>query len=568
MSPLKHTVTNRVLFCVLKNERNPSYYFGRNRYCTASNNNATSTNPPPVHQKAQFVTFDDVLKKRRSEASRSIIVQVKNEKSYYKLFSYLEKFGTTKNSFFYFLAPESNYILTEFESVEALQAALTSGQHLDQDEIVPVRSPLMWFRLDTKIDHLCSSEPKLRREPTTDVPPSQIQKVLQESATFSDDMLALYNCVKLNELSTRLRFISAHQVETAFKGLFPFCSVLPFGSSINGFGKINSDLDLVLSFDGRLKHEVAPSRLIFHSKSLIGTSRMHNQRHLETVADVLQYFLPGCNQVKRILRARVPILRYKQDITGIDCDLSSVNLSGVYMSELLYMFGTYDWRVCPLVFTVRYWAKEVGLTNPAPGRWITNFSLTLLVLFYLQYEKIIPTLETLIKHKRPEDTRSFDDVDCSFLRDLKFLPEDCTEEKNVSLVDLLHRFFQFYSSFDFGSYAISLNSGTIIPKPEYSALYIVNPLEKYLNVSKNVSPEECERIRMQFRGAAWNMECSLGSGKDDEKWGLLDLINSHILNRSSSPRKGSLSTSRFTVQELFNENAEPVKRKKSKNQPT
>ena len=75
--------------------------------------------------------------------------------------------------------------------------------------------------------------------------------------------------------------------------------------------------------------------------------------------------------------------------------------SAVYMSELLYILGESDWRVRPLVFAVRSWAREIGLTNPTPGRWITNFSLTLLVLFYLQQHSkrhgpVLPTLNTMI----------------------------------------------------------------------------------------------------------------------------------------------------------------------------
>jgi poly(A) RNA polymerase len=71
------------------------------------------------------------------------------------------------------------------------------------------------------------------------------------------------------------------------------------------------------------------------------------------------------------------------------------------MSELLYILGEVDWRVRPLVFAVRSWACEIGLTNPTPGRWITNFSLTLLVLFYLQqqhgkFSPVLPTLNTMI----------------------------------------------------------------------------------------------------------------------------------------------------------------------------
>lgn len=71
------------------------------------------------------------------------------------------------------------------------------------------------------------------------------------------------------------------------------------------------------------------------------------------------------------------------------------------MSDFLYMMGEIDWRVRPLVFAIRRWAKEVHLTNSSPGRWITNFSLTLLVLAFLQKPlsspPVLPTLNELTK---------------------------------------------------------------------------------------------------------------------------------------------------------------------------
>jgi poly(A) RNA polymerase len=43
--------------------------------------------------------------------------------------------------------------------------------------------------------------------------------------------------------------MTARQIELALSGLFPQVTVLPFGSSVNGFGKTTCDLDLVLLAD-------------------------------------------------------------------------------------------------------------------------------------------------------------------------------------------------------------------------------------------------------------------------------------------------------------------------------
>lgn len=66
-------------------------------------------------------------------------------------------------------------------------------------------------------------------------------------------------------------------------------------------------------------------------------------------------------------------------------------------TELLYLYGELDPRVRHLVFTVRCWARTHGITSSIPGAWISNFSLTVMVLFFLQRRSppIIPTLDHL-----------------------------------------------------------------------------------------------------------------------------------------------------------------------------
>lgn len=59
-------------------------------------------------------------------------------------------------------------------------------------------------------------------------------------------MKMLHNLTKLDEVGNRLRYLMAQQIESTLSGLFPKVMALPFGSSVNGYGRIGCDLDLVL----------------------------------------------------------------------------------------------------------------------------------------------------------------------------------------------------------------------------------------------------------------------------------------------------------------------------------
>lgn len=112
-----------------------------------------------------------------------------------------------------------------------------------------------------------------------------------------------------------------------------------------------------------------------------------------------------------------------------------------------------------------------------------------------------------------------DGVNCTFLRDLNKLT--FKTKNNESLETLLRQFFEYYAQFDFKQFAICLNEGMPIRKPDHSVLYIVNPLERDLNVSKNVSLEELEKFRSEAQTAAWILESRRSKSQN---WGILSLF--------------------------------------------
>ncbi|KAL1512512.1 hypothetical protein ABEB36_002094 [Hypothenemus hampei] len=507
-----------------------------------------------------FIPFMEMIQMRRAQAARSIVVQVQSAQSYKELYTYCESKGKVENMLHYCEGTESmHFIIVEFKSESDVQNVLESGCHIDESQTVPTTSQFLWFRAASrklaKLKH--SKESILSIENGTDISSEiDLKESLRKCNTVSEQIMELYNSTKLNDVGQRLRFLTAKQVETTMSGMFPKLCAFPFGSSVNGFGKMGCDLDIVLRLTPDQDNE--QSRLIYHCKAAPGSERSTSQRNMEAVGDLINLFLPGCTQVRRILQARVPIIKFHQQFTNVECDLSMSNMSGVYMSDFLYLMGEIDPRIRPLIFAIRKWAKNVHLTNPSPGKWITNFSLTLLVLAFLQKPlhspPVLPTLNQLTKLAGPSDRYVTEDgINGTFLRDIRRLE---TKSRNTSsLQELLLEFFEYYAQFDFTNKAVCLNEAVSIAKPEYSALYIINPLERGLNVSKNVSLEELERFRVEVRNAAWLLESNENQQEDNK--GLLAIFE----NKNNMKLKANMAFSQkynrlMDVSTLFEEESD------------
>lgn len=145
-----------------------------------------------------------------------------------------------------------------------------------------------------------------------------------------------------------------------------------------------------------------------------------------------------------------------------------------------------------------------------------------------------------------------ENLNCTFLRDLNRLPADSYAQNDDDLHTLLFKFFEFYSQFDFQDKAISINEGRPIRKPNSHPIYIVNPLEQALNVSRNVSYEECERLRLEVRNAAWHLESSMDGHKTDD-WGILGLIEQKASRGLKKLLRVGNSHRLVSVKDLFND---------------
>lgn len=276
---------------------------------------------------------------RHCEAKRSIVVQVLSEQSYEDLYSYCSRFGNILSSHYYILdhnkrSTRSNYILLEFEQVASAAAALESSTIRESDTVehgAPVRSRFLWFASDkngTKLKPK-STPMKLVTSQVAEVDKEYLHESLQLADSISTQMQILYNKTRLNELAVRLRFMAALQIEEIFSGIYLDTRVYPFGSSVNGFGKLGSDLDLILKpLKDERRHSATHSniRLFFHEKEAVHGDREAKQMEISALAQMLSVFAPGVENVVPIPKARIPIVKYYQTLLGLHVDLSVSNM--------------------------------------------------------------------------------------------------------------------------------------------------------------------------------------------------------------------------------------------------
>ncbi|NXP45602.1 PAPD1 protein, partial [Heliornis fulica] len=471
-------------------------------------------------------TFTEVQTERLEQAERTVLIKCPkfNEK---KLLQYLSTYGNIDSHFFF--ENRGIHALIEFSeksSVASLQDAIGIPSAVVH-HVVPFKSRIFTFTLKNPVRQTDEGT-QVHLAPQSHIPVKELIQKLCHADSITTQMYILLNEYQLTEENTKLRFLACSLVRDFACAYFPDSTVKPFGSSVNTFGKLGCDLDMFLDFHDTQKHATkkkkGPFEMEYQMKRL-PSERLATQKILSVIGDCLDNFGPGCVSIQKILNARCPLVKFSHQPTGFQCDLSVSNSIAIRSSELLYIYGCLDSRVRALVFTVRCWARVHGLTNSVPGTWITNFSLTMMVMFFLQKRSppVIPTLDQLKELADEKDKHVIGGYDCTFVSDLrKIKPTKNTETLDV----LLSEFFEYFGNFDFRKNSLNLRKGKEVNKPESSPLYIWNPFEQELNISKNVNQPQLEKFVAMARESAWILQKEDKTQQviNKEPWGLAALL--------------------------------------------
>ena len=248
------------------------------------------------------------------------------------------------------------------------------------------------------------------------------------------------------------------------------------GSTVNGLGFRDSDIDIFIeTLEGKQKS---------FDDTMASLKSIHTILKRE-----LKMFIP-----EPIAHNRCPIVRLPfnqttvvkdRDIKVLVCDLSLSNGLAQRHSYLIRHFCRLEPRFQELYILLRFWAKINGFMG---SRHITSFTITQLVVFFCQSEGLLPTVDRL---RQSSDVKPLiiNGWDCSFSEDIELFIDN--HQNNDSLLQLLEKFFAFYSNFDFSHLIISTKTGLSKHKSEVLAQMDTTSVEKeaiFLEKSFRLTP--------------------------------------------------------------------------------
>ncbi|KAG8598676.1 hypothetical protein GDO81_002704 [Engystomops pustulosus] len=182
---------------------------------------------------------------------------------------------------------------------------------------------------------------------------------------LSQQILELFQACQQQITDLKKKDICRAELQREIQHIFPQSRLYLVGSSLNGFGTRSSDADLCLVIKDEPMNQQTEAR---HILSLL-------QKHF--------YTRLGYIERPQLIRAKVPIVKFRDKVSGVEFDLNVNNVVGIRNTFLLRAYAHIENRVRPLVLVVKRWAGHHGINDASRGT-LSSYSLVLMVLHYLQ----------------------------------------------------------------------------------------------------------------------------------------------------------------------------------------
>lgn len=99
-------------------------------------------------------------------------------------------------------------------------------------------------------------------------------------------------------------------------------------------------------------------------------------------------------EVKAIVQARMPVAKFVERETEVQCDICINNLLAVVNTRMLRDYSAVDPRLRTLVYCVKHWAKRRKVNEPWTGT-LSSYCYVLMCIHLLQSRNppILPCLQ-------------------------------------------------------------------------------------------------------------------------------------------------------------------------------
>ncbi|KAI0986393.1 hypothetical protein GJ496_002836 [Pomphorhynchus laevis] len=293
--------------------------------------------------------------------------------------------------------------------------------------------------------------------------------IQNKQESLSVEIMNVFQQNKQTDSQYQLRQNLRSCLQTIFIQVFPKCSLHLVGSSSNGFGSSTADADMCL---------MLTDDTICQRTESINLLRLI-QRSMRELS--FAYF-------PFVIRAKVPILRFTDRISGLSVDLNLNNPAGIQNTRLIKAFSTKDIRVQPLGIVIKLWAKSNKI-NDASQQTLSSYSLIMMTLHFLQYvcnPPVIPVLDV------DDDTTWLNDWDSA---------------NHEPLGVLFVKFLRYYSeTFNYDRSVISVRLGQVLsrvpnkyPRSQGNLFCIEEPFE-LTNVARGVhNVDRFKEIKVVFQ---------------------------------------------------------------------
>uniref|UniRef100_A0A3Q3IB74 CCHC-type domain-containing protein n=1 Tax=Monopterus albus TaxID=43700 RepID=A0A3Q3IB74_MONAL len=290
-----------------------------------------------------------------------------------------------------------------------------------------------------------------------------------------------------DELELGVREHILRDLETFVRRQFAGAQLQLFGSSKNGFGFRQSDLDICMVLEGQ--ETIDDVNCISIIESLARLLKKH----------------PGLKNILPITTAKVPIVKFYHVRTSLEGDISLYNTLALHNTHLLASYAAIDWRVKVLCYVMKVFAKMCDIGDASRGS-LSSYAYTLMVLFFLQQRNppVIPVLQEIYDGKKKPEVL-VDGWNVYYFDDLKSLPSRWPHYgRNTETVgELWLGLLRFYTEdFDFREHVVCIRQQARLTtfNKQWTSKYIVieDPFDLNHNLGAGLSRKMTNFIMKAF----------------------------------------------------------------------